>query len=318
MSFIRTVLGDIDAESMGITYSHEHIIIEESLPTSNNPLFLLNDVEKVSLELKKVYELGGRTMVDTMPSDCGRNINKLAEVSKRTEINIIAPTGIHLEIYYPSDHWRYQYSEEKLTQMFVDDISIGIDQYDYHGPLVKRTSHKAGMIKLATGDDKITAHQEKIFRAVVNAHQITGAPILTHTNYGRRAMDQVELFSKLGANLSHIVLSHVDRYKDVHYNRELLQTGVKVEYDSAFRWPAKDVNWTYKLLEELLEEFPDQITVGMDAAKSSYWTSYGGHPGLSFLLTTFIIKLEEMGLSEYFTNLFIKNPAAIFSFQNVN
>lgn len=318
MSFIRTILGDIDTESMGITYSHEHIIIEESFPTRNNPLFLLNDVEKVSLELKKVYELGGRTMVDTMPSDCGRNINKLVQVSRKTGINIIAPTGIHLEIYYPSDHWRYHYSEDKLTQMFVDDIRIGIDEFDYHGPLIKRTRHKAGMIKLATGDEKISTHQEKIFRAVVNAHQITGAPILTHTNFGRRAMDQVELFSKLGANLSNIVLSHVDRFKDVHYNRELLQTGVKVEYDSAFRWPANDVNWTYKLLEELLEEFPNQITIGMDAAKSSYWTSYGGHPGLGFLLTTFVHDLNTMGLSEYFTNLFIKNPAAIYSFQNVN
>jgi phosphotriesterase-related protein len=55
MSFIRTVLGDISPAQMGLTYSHEHIIIEESFPTLENPLFLLNDVEKVSAELQNFY-----------------------------------------------------------------------------------------------------------------------------------------------------------------------------------------------------------------------------------------------------------------------
>lgn len=54
--FVRTVLGDIQPEEMGLTYSHEHIIIEESFPTVSNPLFILNDVEKVSQELIRFYE----------------------------------------------------------------------------------------------------------------------------------------------------------------------------------------------------------------------------------------------------------------------
>ncbi|MEQ6120172.1 aryldialkylphosphatase [Reichenbachiella sp. MALMAid0571] len=315
MSFIRTVLGDVDAEDIGITYSHEHIIIDESFATLENPDFLLNDVEKVSKELKEVFHLGGRTMIDAMPANCGRNVSKLVEVSLKTGMNIVAPTGIHLEVYYPDDHWRYHYSEDQLTRLFVDDITLGIDRNDYANPLeVDRTEHKAGLIKLATGDDKITAHQEKIFHAVVNAHKITGAPILTHTNYGALAMEQVEQFSKLGADLSHVVLSHVDRYKDVGYNRELLQTGVNVEYDSAFRWSMGKENWTYKLLEALLPEFPNQITVGMDAARHTYWKSYGGNPGLIFLLTTFVDELEKIGLSQYFNDLFVNNPKRLFAF----
>ena len=315
MNFIRTVLGDVDAENMGVAYSHEHTIIDESFPTLENPDFLLNDVEKVCKELTEVFQLGGRTMVDTMPANCGRNVSKLVEVSRKTGINIIAPTGLHLEVYYPDDHWQYHYSEDRLTELFVDDITLGIDRKDYADPMqVDRTLHKAGLIKLATSDDKITAHQEKIFHAVVNAHNITGAPILTHTNYGRLAMEQVELFSRLGVDLSHVVLSHVDRYKDVGYNRALLQTGVKVEYDSAFRWPTREVNWTYKLLEALLPEFPNQITVGMDAARHTYWKSYGGQPGLTFLLTTFVDELEKMSLSQYFNDLFVNNPKRMFAF----
>lgn len=314
MSFIRTVLGDIPPVQAGITYAHEHLIIEESFPTLANPDFLLNDVDKVSAELTQVYAAGGRTMVDTMPANCGRNVLKLAEVSRRTGIQIVAPTGIHLEMYYPQTHWRYQYSEDQLTRLFIADVVDGIDRYDYNGPVVVRTPHKAGLVKLATGDGPISLHQELIFRVVVNTHRVTGVPILTHSNAGRHALAQAELFDKLGADLSHVVISHVDRCLDVAYHRELLKTGVRVEFDSAFRWKHGEENGTYRLLEMLLPDFPDQITAGMDAARNTYWQSYGGSPGLTYLLTTFRDELNRRGLSDYWNRLMIDNPTALYSF----
>lgn len=311
--FVRTVLGDIQPEEMGLTYSHEHIIIEESFPTVSNPLFILNDIEKVSRELIMFYEAGGRTVVDTMPANCGRNVEKLAEVSRRSKVNVIVPTGIHLEKYYVPNHWRYFYSEDQLTRLFINDITLGIDRHDYGGPLVERTPYKAGLIKLATGDNSITPHQEKIFRAVVNAHIKTGMPILTHTNGGKLALEQANLFSKLGADLSHVVISHADRLNDIGYHRELLKTGVRLEYDAAFRWKQDEVNVTYKLLESLLPEFPDQIVVGMDMAKNAYWKSYGGKPGLNFLMTEFREELKKRGLEAYFEKLLYSTPAKLYS-----
>jgi phosphotriesterase-related protein len=317
MSFIRTILGDILTEQMGITYSHEHIVIDECYATIEHPEFLLNDTDKITTELKGLRNLDCKTMVDTMPSNAGRNVLKSAEISKNSDINFILPTGIHLEQYYPKSHWRYHYNEDQLTQLFIDDIESGIDQYDYNGPLINRTNHHAGLIKLATGDEPITKHQEKIFHAVVNTHLQTGAPILTHTNNGNHAMAQVVLFDKLGADLNHIVLSHVDRNKDLAYHHALMQTGVSVEYDSAFRWKQEDENWTFTLLHELLPHYSNQITVGMDAAKNAYWKSYGGKPGLDYLLTTFKTELSKRSLSLYFNKLFIENPARIFSFTKI-
>ncbi len=315
--FARTVLGDIAPERMGLTYAHEHIIIEESFPTAHNPEFLLNDVDKVSQELETVYRGGGRTMVDTMPANCGRNVLKLAEVSQRSKVHIIVPTGIHLEQYYPPHHWRYQYSEDQLTRLFIADVEEGIDRYDYAGPIIDRTAHRAGMIKLATGDEKFTPHQEMIFRAVVNTHQATGVPILTHTNYGRWALEQALLFDKLGADLHHVVLSHVDRHVDVDYHREVLQTGVRVEYDSAFRWKNGQENGTYLLLKSLLPEYSSQITVGMDAARHTYWRSYGGTPGLDFLLTTFKEDLSTMELGTYYDDILYDTPQKLYTFSPV-
>jgi 5-phospho-D-xylono-1,4-lactonase len=315
--FVRTVLGDIQPEDMGVTYSHEHIIIEESYPTVSNPEFILNDVDKVSEELIMYYDAGGRTVVDTMPANCGRNVEKLAEVSRRSKVHIIVPTGIHLEKYYVPNHWRYFYSESQLTRLFVDDITRGIDRYDYGGPLINRTPYRAGLIKLATGDDHITPHQETIFRAVVNAHIESKAPILTHTNAGQLAMEQVNLFLKLGADLNHVVISHVDRKDDVGWHKELLQTGVYVEYDAAFRWKKGEENITLKLLEKLLPEFPDRIVAGMDMAKNIYWKSYGGQPGLTWLLTDFRNEMEARNLGGYFDDMFIKNPQKLYSFRSL-
>ena len=314
MLFVRTVLGDIHPDKMGLTYSHEHVVIEEGFTTLANPAFILNEAIRIAEELREFYQLGGRTLVDTMPAACGRNILKLAEVSRNTGVNIIVPTGIHLEIYYPPNHWRYHLSVDDLTELFIKDITTGVDVYDYNSPVVKRTSHKAGIIKLATGDDEITGHQRKIFEAVVNAHRETGAPILTHTNGGKLAMEQVGLFQKLGADLHHVVISHVDKQKDIIFHHDLMQTGVYVEYDSHFRWKSMDENWTITLLERLLPDYADRIVIGMDMAKNTYWKSYGGKPGLVYLLTEFRENLEAKGIGNYFEKLFFTNPRHLFVF----
>jgi len=315
MPIVRTVLGDILPVEMGLTYSHEHIIIEESFPTLANPAFILNDTIRISTELKDLYRLGGRTMVDTMPAACGRNILKLAEVSRNSGVNIIAPTGIHLEIYYPPNHWRYHLSVDELSELFIKDITEGIDELDYNSPIIKRTSHKAGMIKLATGEEKITDHQRKIFEAVVNAHLETGAPILTHTNGGKLAIEQVDLFAKLGADLNHVVISHVDKQRDLTFHKDLLQMGVYVEYDSHFRFMNKGDDWTYLLLESMLPDYSNYIVIGMDMAKNTYWKSYGGKPGLTYLLTEFRQELETRGFGGYFEKMFFTNPQNLYSFK---
>jgi phosphotriesterase-related protein len=312
--FCRTVLGDLSSSEMGLTYSHEHIIIEDSYVTAGHPEFLLNDTKKVSQELYHFYAAGGRTLVDTMPSNCGRNALKLAEVSQQSKVNIIVPTGIHLEVYYPKNHWRYTYTEDQLTELFIADIEKGIDKFDYSAPFIDRTIHKAGLIKLATGNEPITKHQEKIFHAVVNTHLTTRAPILTHTNFGNQALEQAQLFEKLGARMEHVVLSHVDRNKDLDYQKRVLDTGVKIEYDSAFRWKKGDKNWTFYFLEHLLPLYPNQITLGMDMAKNAYWKSYGGSPGLTYLIDTIPALLGSKGLEEHYQKIFFSTPQKLYSF----
>jgi phosphotriesterase-related protein len=93
------------------------------------------------------------------------------------------------------------------------------------------------------------------------------------------------------------------------------KSGVRIEYDSTFRWKGQEQNPTLELLRVLVQDFPHQIMLGMDAARRSYWKSYGGAPGLSFLLTDFRRQMQEVGISNIFTErIFVHNPAQAYAF----
>ncbi|MFP4353441.1 MAG: phosphotriesterase [Puniceicoccaceae bacterium] len=318
MSFIRTVLGDIPPEELGVCYAHEHIIIDDSVATLRFPEFRLSSVDKAVAELTTFYRDGGRAMIDSMPCDAGRNVLKLAEISRRSGVHIVCPTGLHLAKYYDDGHWSGHLPEETIAELFVAEIEEGIDIRDYGCPVVERGGHRAGLIKVASGLDRLSGREAKIFAAAATAHRRTGCPILTHCEQGTAALEQVEAFRGGGVDLSHVVLSHTDRKPDPAYHREILSTGVRVEYDSAFRWKNRDDNPTLDLVIQLLPEFPGQIMLGMDAARPAYWTEYGGAPGLSFLLTDFAAQLKAAGLSEQeLDQIFRQTPAETYRFAEI-
>lgn len=317
MSTIRTVLGDIDAADLGVCYAHEHLFIGPSWATATNPDFLLDELDRQAEELRAFHAAGGRAMVDSMPCDCGRNARALAEMSRRSGVHIICPTGLHLARYYDPGHWSHSLSVEHLSELFVADIQHGVDRYDYGCPLVERTLHRAGVIKVAAGAEW-TEREERVFTAAAEAHRRTGCPILTHTEEGALGLEQASFFRREGVSLRHVCLSHMDRRPDAGYHRALLETGVRLEYDSGFRWKGRADNPTADLVAGLIGDFPDQIMLGMDAARRSYWKCYGGGPGLTFLLEGFSAILRERGVpAAALQKIFVTTPAQTFSFHPV-
>ena len=162
MSIIRTVLGDIEATRLGACYAHEHIVIDRSFVAQQCPDFLLEDVSKISEELCTFHRAGGRAMVDSMPCGGGRNVTKLAMISSKSNVHILCPTGLHQQKYYPHGHWSEHTGAEQMAQIFIDEIELGIDANDTNGPELHRTSHKAGLIKVASDLDAIGSREQKI------------------------------------------------------------------------------------------------------------------------------------------------------------
>jgi len=308
MRSIRAVLGDVPVDRLGTCYSHEHVVIKGAFVEEHFPDFLLEDLDKICNELEALRKVGVGTMIDAMPIDAGRSAVDLAEVSRRTGMNIVAPTGLHLRLYYPSDHWYDAIDEDDLTKRLIGEIEEGIEDGNV------RTSIRAGVIKVAGSLDRLTDLECRNFRAAARAQAHTGCPILTHTEQGTAALEQIRILQENGADLKRVVLSHLDRIADLGYQREVLSTGVKLEFDSSFRYKGNP-NVTFDLLLRLAPEFPQSFVVGMDAAKFGYWASFGGKPGLTFLVTEFGPRLRQAGLSqELLDNIFVGNPAAAFSF----
>jgi phosphotriesterase-related protein len=315
MPLVRTVLGDIDAAELGVTYSHEHLVIAGGRTVELFPDFRLDDAARAVEELAAAQALGLRSVVDAMPADTGRDVLLLAEVSRTSGVHVVAATGVHHQRYYPERHWTEHLSLDEVASLLVADIVEGIDALDYGGPIVKRTPHRAGVIKVAGSMDRPSDRDARSFEAAAIAQRSTGCPILTHCEAGTGGLAQAVLLTTHGADAAHVALSHVDRVVDRGYHRELFATGVFLEYDQAFRW--KDApNGTLQLLEWAAADGNlGQVLLGLDAARQGYWTAYGGSPGMAWLLDGFATAIRERGLDDAALHqLFVDNPARCFSF----
>ena len=315
MTFVRTVLGDIEPSELGVTYAHEHLVIDGGRPVQMLPEFDLGDVDAMSTEVGEAKALGLRSVVDAMPCDAGRNVLKLAELATRTGVHVVAPTGLHHDRYYGPAHWSARITVDELADLFALDVTDGIDAYDYSGPVVRRTTHRAGVAKVAGSDGGPSARDRRVFEAAAQAHRRTGVPILTHCEAGTGALEQIRLLADLGVGPTHVALSHVDKVVDRGYHRDLLSSGAFAEYDQSFRW-GDEPNGTLTLLGWMVEDgLADRIVLGMDAARRRYYRVHGGGPGLRWLLGGFSELMAAAGLDDATRQrLFVENPARYLAF----
>src|SRR4029078_8400055 len=116
-----------------------------------------------------------QTTIDLHTTDLGRNVRLLADLSRRTGVNIIAATGIWRDI--PRSLWTR--SPDEVAALFVREIEEGIDG----------TGIKAGIIKVANDAEGVTREGEIILRAAARAATQTGGRISTHSFPPTRAAE---------------------------------------------------------------------------------------------------------------------------------
>jgi len=313
--FVRTVLGDIPPADLGVTYAHEHLVIDGGRPVELSADFELNDADRLAEELNAARAAGLDAAIDMMPIDCGRNPDLLAELSRSTGVHLVAATGLHHEKFYRPGHWTERIDEDELAARFVADIEDGITEREDTGEIRLRSAVRAGVIKVAGSQGGASPRDLRAFVAAAAAHHRTGVPIHTHCEAGTGALEQLQVLRDAGVPADRISLSHVDKVVDRGYHEAILATGAFVVYDGAFRW-GDAPNGTIELIEWAAEDGAlGQVMLGMDAARQGYLASYGGRPGLTYLLDTFSRALEERGLdARARRRLFVDNPARAFAF----
>jgi 5-phospho-D-xylono-1,4-lactonase len=300
MPFIRTVRGDIDPAELGVCYPHEHVLCSPPLDVADRDLEMDSEAAAIQ-ELTWFKQAGGSALVDMTPADYGRNAPGMKRVSEATGIHLIATTGLHKDKF--SARFAKDRSVEELADHFARDVTAGVDGTDI----------KAGVIKAASSLNTITANEEKVFRAAAQAQRRTGAAISTHTDVGTMGLEQIQLLVAEGVPPERIIIGHVDRKLDWDYHLALWRTGVTLSYDQISKEKyAPDSQRVEFILRAVKEGFGQQIVLGGDLARKSYWPSYGtgGGPGLTYILWRFIPWLRSEGLSETaLQDLLARNPA---------
>lgn len=311
---VRTILGDVDPTSIGIFLAHEHLIVDGGVAGDSDEDLRLDDVEAAVAELGKAAAAGVSAVVDATPAGAGRNPRKLAEVSRRTGVHIVAATGLHLPHHYAERHWRHEYDVPDLVELFLADMVLGIDESDYHDSSIRRTPHRAGIIKVAGGMGSLSPEERRIFVAAAAAASSTGCSVTVHLEQGLEGLDRIQVLADAGLDPRRVVLAHVDKIPDLGYHRALIEAGAYLEYDGAPRHPV-DGHPTIELIGALASEGrAGSLLLGMDLGRRAYWTAYGGRPGLAFLLGPFVEGLRAHGVpGEVITEMLTDNPRAVFT-----
>lgn len=314
---VETVLGPIRPEEMGITDSHDHLIRIGGAEVTHDKDFLLNNVENAAQEMKEFHAAGGRTLVDCMTYQCGRDVEMLIQVSRASGVHVIATAGfLKAKYYLDKSLWIHLYSVEQIADLLAAEVLDGLDRFNYCGPIVERLPVKAGVFKFGTSYQAIHPIEAKWMKAVAIAHKKCGAPIITHTEYGTMAMEQSLTLQGYGVNPEQIILSHIDRNPDFDYHREVAKTGVFLEYDG----PARVKYWSDNFIVDLILRMVDvgfekQILLGLDLGRASYWKTNGGGPSFCYILDQFVPKLRRAGLpQDVIDGFLIHNPARAFAF----
>ena len=315
MSRISTVLGDINPGELKFCQSHEHLSIAKSSPIAGAADKSIDDPEKNLAELELFYAAGGRAIVDAQPLGCGRDAQMLAGISGKSGVHIVASTGFHKLSFYPENHWINSCSCDELTRLFISELKQGMYlDADLAFP-ESQSDIRAGQIKSAIDSEGLTARYEKLFAAAAEAAKVTGCALMAHIEQNTDPRPLAEFLVKQGLPAERIIFCHLDRaIADMNIHREICGQGINLEYDTIGRPKYHDDEKEAAIILEMVKTgFEKQLLLSLDTTRARL-QSYGGTPGLTYILNEFIPLLLKHNFTDaQIKSFFIENPSRVFA-----
>ncbi len=311
---IQTVLGVIEPDDLGVTLTHEHLLVDLSVihtgqerasakdfydkpvaldtvgrirhyayPNFDNSRLL--DVDTAIDETMLYKQYGGDSLVDATSVGISRDPIGLARISRATGVNIIMGASHYVAPAHPAD--MDDRSEDFITEQIVNDVTQGADG----------TNFKSGIIGEVGCSWPLTDNERKVLRASARAQKLTGAPILIHPGRDEVApLEIIEALSEAGADLSHTIIGHLDR---TVFLRETL---TKMD----------DIAWMSS------DGYGERIVVAHDICSKDRLEKYGGH-GYSYILGFIVPRMRTRGYTEEsINNILVENPKNALTFFDPN
>ena len=302
---VQTVLGTINPEQLGVTLTHEHLLIDLSFNwsppaeasakafyhnalssvvghirhygatnTDNNSML---DISSAIEEATLYKQHGGNSLVDATSIGLGRDPVGLLRISRAAGLNIIMGASYHFARSHPPD--MDSRSEEEITKKIVQDVVEGVDG----------TGIKSGIIGEVGCSWPLRDNERKVLRASARAQRLTGAPLTIHPGRDEEApFEIVEVLSEGGADLSRTIMGHVDRTVHQHSNlKRLAETGCYLGWDhfgSEYSYykmnPKTDLPTDAKRMDDIAwiisEGYEDKVVLSHDIGHQYRLLRYGG------------------------------------------
>jgi phosphotriesterase-related protein len=300
---VITVLGPVAPENLGITQTHEHLILD-AYDHYGDYGFVIDDEDLVIEEVGEYSRLGGRTLVDVTLDEIGRNPQALARIAKASGLNIVMGCSWYREFAYPAVV--AEKNSNELAEILVREIEVGVGD----------TGIRAGIIgEIGTGRHFIKPAEERVFRASALAQQKTGVAISTHTTrWGTLALEQIAMLREFGADMDKVIIGHLGDRIGVKHLLPIAAEGVYLEVDN-IGYTDYQPEWVRadNVAALCKEGFSEKVLLSEDICLLSH-LKYQGGKGYGYLLETFVPMLRERSVSdEQIHQMLVENPARVLA-----
>ncbi|MFE0328115.1 phosphotriesterase [Streptomyces sp. NPDC058960] len=297
MSFVRTVLGDVRPEDLGVCDAHDHLFFASpQLPGQE-----LRSVSAARAELAAFRAEGGSAVVQWTPYGLGRRAADLPPLSQETGVHLVAATGLHQSVHY--DDGTLDGLRGRLADVFVHELTEGIGT----------SGIRAGLIKVAGGFHALDAHARWTMSAAAEAHHATGAPIAVHHELGTGVLDVLDLLcGELAVPAHRVILGHLNRNPDFVVHRQAAESGAYLAFDGPSRGNHA-TDWRMPDAVRALADagFGDRLLLGGDTTTAAARSVDGG-PGMPYLLRRVRPRLEAALGKELVHRILTENPGHAF------
>lgn len=303
---VMTVLGEVEPDDLGITLSHDHILVDG---WGLRQLYeaILDDEQIALAELVRYREAGGRTICDPTNTGLGRDPEALARLSRASGVNIVMGAGWYREVVYPPEITTTSTAE--LADSLVREIVDGVGETDI----------RPGFIgEIGTERGHITPHAERVFRAAGRAHVRTGVPILTHTtHWGELALEQLDLLGEEGVDPTSVIVSHLGDRRGVEHMLPIVDRGAWINIDNlAFIDGYAPLEFRIDNISEMCRRgLAERVMLSNDICELGQLAAYGG-VGYDNVITNVIPLLRARGVSDAdIHQMTVVNPSRAFAFR---
>jgi len=306
---VVTVRGPIEPGSLGVTLSHDHLIVDAfSLfgEASGSYAWILDDTDVAIREVAAFRSAGGGAICEPTSEGIGRNPVALRQISEATGVHVVMGAGWYRERAYPP--YIAEEMPDQLAARLVRELTVGVGE----------TGVRAGFVgEIGTERRAISPAQERVFRAAARAHRQTGCPLMTHTtHFGELALEQLALLAEEGVDAHRVIVSHLGDREGIRTLLPIAQRGAWINVDNlAFVSGYAPLALRADNVAALVAEgLVGQVMLSGDICLVDQLASHGG-PGYATVLADFVPLLRERGLTDdQIRTLLVLNPARAFAY----